>query len=237
MKTTLHKADTRGSADHGWLKANHTFSFASYQDPERMGFGVLRVINDDVIHPSMGFATHPHNDMEIISVPISGALKHKDTMGNEFVIRKGEIQTMSAGTGIQHSEYNNSPQENTNLLQIWVHPRATGLEPRYSQKEYSASDRDNKFQLIVSPDGRDNSNPIYQDAFFSLANLSAASELNYEKYKVDNGLYLFVISGDVDVNGTELNARDGLGIEDFDSLKITASKDAELLLMEVPMNN
>jgi redox-sensitive bicupin YhaK (pirin superfamily) len=166
METVLHKSNTRGVADHGWLNSYHSFSFANYYNPERMGFGALRVINDDTVAPSMGFGTHPHRDMEIISIPLSGELKHKDTIGNDFVIKPGEVQTMSAGTGIMHSEYNNSEKDDVNFLQIWVMPKQNGIAPAYSQKDFNSEERENAFQLVVSPDGRNNSATINQDAFF-----------------------------------------------------------------------
>ena len=235
MNMIVHRAESRGKAFHGWLQSYHTFSFANYYNPDRMGFGTLRVINDDIIAPAMGFGTHPHKDMEIISVPISGALKHKDTLGNEYVIKKGEIQTMSAGYGIYHSEYNASEKEDANFLQIWVLPKILGIEPAYSQKEFKEIDRENNFQLIVSPNGRDNSVSINQDAFFSLTRMEKGTNLDYECYLQGNGIYLFVIGGSVKVRGTVLNARDGLGIEDFENLAFEALDTTEVLLMEVPM--
>lgn len=238
MKTSLHQAETRGYANHGWLKSHHTFSFANYYNAERMGFGALRVINDDVVAPSHGFGTHPHNNMEIISVPLKGSLKHKDTMGNDFVIKKGEVQAMSAGTGISHSEYNNSESEHVNFLQIWVMPKEQNIEPNYSQKEFSEDKRKNQFQLVVSPDGRDNSVKINQDAFFSLASLEAGNEIEYNKYLFQNGAYIFLISGEIKINDSDssrLSKRDGLGVLDFDKLQISATEDAEILLMEVPI--
>ncbi len=235
MNTILHKADSRGKAFHGWLESYHTFSFANYYNPERMHFGALRVINDDVIAPSMGFGTHPHRDMEIISVPISGSLRHKDTLGNEYAIKKGEIQTMSAGHGIYHSEYNNSDKEEANFLQIWVLPKKLGIDPSYSQKEFKEAERKNKFQLVVSPDGRDNSASINQDAFFSLSNVEKGTQIEYKKYLDKNGVYLFVIDGSLKVGDTLLEKRDGIGIEAVDSITLEALEDVELLLMEVPM--
>lgn len=218
MENVLHKAETRGVADHGWLHSHHTFSFANYFHPERMGFG-----------------THPHQNMEIISVPLSGSLKHKDTMGNDFVIRKGEVQAMSAGTGIAHSEYNNSADEDVNFLQIWVLPKKMDITPNYSQKEFSLDDRKNKLQLVVSPDGRDNSVEINQDAFFSLLTLDEGESLEYKNYLNENGVYFFVIDGELSVGDHLLQKRDGLGQEDGSSHQLNASKKTELLIMEVPM--
>lgn len=235
MNKLLHKSETRGLADHGWLHSNHTFSFAGYYNPERMGFGALRVINDDVVAPTMGFGTHPHNNMEIVSIPLIGSLRHKDTMGNNFVIRKGEIQVMTAGTGVAHSEYNNSSEEDVNFLQIWVLPKKMNIAPKYSQKEFQDISRQDKFQLIVSPDGRDNSVEINQDAFFSLIKMNDHKGQTYKKYQSQNGVYLFVLEGEVSINGLKLSKRDGLGIEDKDNIEISSTIESEILLMEVPM--
>jgi quercetin 2,3-dioxygenase len=231
----VHLSHTRGFADHGWLKSAHTFSFADYYDPSRMGFGSLRVINDDFIKPQMGFGTHPHRDMEIITIPLEGVLKHKDSEGHSSLIRKGEVQIMSAGTGIAHSEVNGSDKEAVKLLQIWVLPKKLGVKPRYEQKSFSHADRQNKFQLIVSPEGSEDSVLINQDAFFSLSDLNAGRRISYQKKKSGNGLYLFVIKGEVEVKGKTFEERDAVGIEDFDSLDINSRKDSELLLMEVPL--
>lgn len=235
MRNTLHKSDTRGNANHGWLKSKHTFSFANYYNPERINFGALRVINDDIVAPLMGFGTHPHENMEIVSVPLRGSLKHVDTMGNDFVIRKGEIQVMSAGTGVAHSEYNHSSDEDVNFLQIWVIPKKLNISPRYSQVEFFEAGRENKFQLIISPDGRENSVTINQDAYFSLTKLEQDANLIYSKYQSENGVYLFVLEGEILINNMTLGKRDGLGIEDMDNLSITATNNSEILVMEVPM--
>jgi redox-sensitive bicupin YhaK (pirin superfamily) len=236
MEKIIHRASERGSANHGWLKSQHSFSFANYYNPQRMGFGLLRVINDDVVDPGYGFPTHPHRDMEIVSVPLKGALKHEDTMGNRHVIQKGEVQVMSAGTGVAHSEYNNSEIEEVNFLQIWVIPKKMGIEPRYSQKMFSEEKRENKLQLVVSPDGREGSVEINQDAYFSLAKLSASQSLHYEKYKKENGLYLLVLEGSVQCLEEKLDKKDAMGILDFETLKITAESEAELLFIEVPLD-
>lgn len=236
MESILHKANTRGVADHGWLNSHHTFSFANYYNPERMGFGALRVINDDVVAPTMGFGTHPHQNMEIISVPLKGSLKHKDTMGNDFVIKKGEVQAMSAGTGIAHSEYNNSDKDDVNFLQIWVMPKEMNIHPRYSQKEFSEENRNNQFQLVVSPDGRDYSVLINQDAFFSLAKIEKGKTLDYKNYLPENGVYIFVIEGEVSVDDHILSKRDGLGVQGKENSILKASLDSEVLMMEVPMS-
>ncbi len=235
MKTVLHKADTRGVANHGWLSSHHTFSFANYYNPERMGFGTLRVINDDIVAPSRGFGTHPHENMEIISVPLSGCLRHKDTMGNEHVIKADEVQAMSAGTGLQHSEYNHSQNEAVNFLQIWVYPKRKNIKPNYSQKEFLEESRKNKIQLVVSPDGRDNTVEINQDAFFSRTQIGVGNELTYSKYLKDNGVYFLILEGDIEVNGKSLSTKDGLGVMDADDLKLVAKSKAEVLIMEVPL--
>ena len=234
MEKIVHKSETRGSANHGWLQSKHSFSFANYFNPNRMGFGVLRVINDDIVSPSKGFETHPHRDMEIISVPLKASLYHKDTIGNEFIIRKGEIQLMSAGKGIAHSEFNHSSTEEVNFLQIWVHPKEKGIEPSYSQKEFSEEARRNQFQLIVSPDGGE-SVKIHQDAYFSLANFEESFSSVYEKKLKSNGVYIFVIDGQIEVDGQQISSRDGLGLVDLDNFSIKALKSTEFLVMEVPL--
>lgn len=235
MKTIRYDSSSRGYANHGWLEARHTFSFANYYNPKRMGFGALRVLNDDIIAPKMGFGLHPHNNMEIISIPLSGSLAHKDSMGHEKVIRKGEVQVMSAGTGVAHSEYNHSHQENVNLLQIWVLPRDINVEPRYDQREFSLDQRKNKWQLVVSPDGRDNSLMVHQDTFFSLTELEAHSEINYSSPIPGLGTYVFLISGKIELLGEELSDRDALSIEGAPELKIKANQKSEILIINVPI--
>jgi redox-sensitive bicupin YhaK (pirin superfamily) len=234
-KITLHKANTRGHADHGWLNAFHTFSFSDYSDPSRVHFGALRVLNDDSIAPAMGFGRHPHNNMEIITIPFEGAVAHKDSMGHEEVVKVGEVQVMSAGTGIQHSEYNASKTDYLRLLQIWLFPKEGNVTPRYGQASFKKEDRVNKLQQILSPGPVDDGLWIHQDAWFHLGSLDKGFSTDYQIKRPGNGVYAFVISGDVTINGTSLNKRDGLGIEDTDVLHITADSDAELLLMEVPM--
>jgi len=230
-----HPSETRGYANHGWLKSHHTFSFADYYNPQRMQFGALRVINDDFIDAGMGFGTHPHRDMEIITIPLTGALAHKDSTGNSKIIRKGEVQIMSAGTGIAHSEYNASETEPVTLLQIWVLPKKFSVQPRYEQKAYNVEDRKNKLQTVVAPDGRDGAVTINQDAFFTLTDLDTGKSVNYDRKLNGNGIYLFVISGDVEVNGTPFKQRDGAGFTDTAKLEIKALNNAEVLLMEVPV--
>jgi quercetin 2,3-dioxygenase len=235
MKKIIHLADSRGFVDMGWLKTHHTFSFASYYNPERVRFGLLRVLNDDWIDPGKGFDTHPHDNMEIITIPLSGSIRHKDTLGNEYVIQSGEIQRMSAGSGIAHSEYNASNSKKLNLLQIWVFPKIRDIPPRYGQKTFDPKERKNKFQLIISPDERDGSVGVNQDAFFSLSELTQGKSLNYQVNIKGNGLYIFVISGAINILDESLNVRDGMGISEVSEILITAEKDSEILLMEIPL--
>jgi len=236
MKTVLHKANTRGRANHGWLNTSHTFSFAHFHDPERMHFGVLRVLNDDFVDGGRGFGTHPHDNMEIISIPLSGDLEHKDSMGNTTVIKQNDVQIMSAGTGIQHSEYNKNKDQKVNFLQIWVFPKVRNITPRYGQIAFKPEDRINKLQQIVSPVKEDEGVLINQDAWFHLGNLKSGFSTDYKIKQKGNGVYAFVIAGDVSINDQRLNKRDGFGIWDVDTLSVSADTDAELLLMEVPMN-
>ncbi|MBK6540151.1 MAG: pirin family protein [Flavobacteriales bacterium] len=234
--TVLHKANSRGHADHGWLNSHHTFSFANYYDPERMHFGVLRVLNDDRVAPGKGFGTHPHENMEIISIPLEGDLEHKDSMGNVAVIRKGDIQVMSAGTGITHSEFNRNPDKEVRFLQIWVFPSRRGVTPRYDQITLDASERLNQLQQILSPDPNDAGVWIHQNAWFHLGTFDKGFQTSYAMKDKHNGVYAFVLKGDVTVQGTALNQRDGLGLWDTDAVSVMAdSPGAELLLMEVPM--
>ena len=234
--TILHKADTRGDADHGWLHSRHTFSFANYYDPSRMHFGALRVLNDDYVAPGMGFGTHPHDNMEIISIPLEGDLEHKDSMGNVAVIRHGDIQVMSAGTGIRHSEYNKNDNQPVKFLQIWVFPNKRNVTPRYDQMALNTEDRKNRFQQIVSPNPDDEGVWIHQNAWFHIADLEKGTSLDYTIKGEGNGLYVFVLAGDVAVEGLELNSRDGFGIWDINRVNFTATGNTSLLLMEVPMN-
>ncbi|MDO5054808.1 MAG: pirin family protein [Pasteurella oralis] len=235
MKTVYHAANSRGNADHGWLKSRHTFSFAHYYDPTRVHFGALRVINDDFVEGGMGFGTHPHDNMEIISIPLSGDLAHKDSMGNGSVIRHGDIQVMSAGTGITHSEMNPNPDKPVQFLQIWVFPNKRDVEPRYQQITIANTQKPNDFQQILSPNPEDEGVWIHQDAWFSLAKFDQGVAKNYALHKTGNGVYAFVIKGNANIGGIELNQRDGLGLWDTDSIDIIATSDAEVLLMEVPM--
>lgn len=233
--SVLHKADTRGRAYHGWLDARHTFSFANYYNPERMHFGVLRVLNDDHIAGGMGFGTHPHDNMEIITIPLEGDLEHKDSMGNSSVIKNGDIQVMSAGTGIKHSEYNKNKDIPVKLLQIWVFPDKKNVEPRYDQLTLKKEDRKNKLQQILSPNADDEGVWIHQNSWFHLADFDKGIKVDYTFKAKSNGLYVFVIKGDLKVNGQQLNQRDGFGVWDMEQVSLEASSDTEFLLMEVPM--
>jgi quercetin 2,3-dioxygenase len=234
--TVLHKSGSRGFANHGWLKSYHTFSFANYYNPERMHFGVLRVLNDDTVAGGRGFGTHPHDNMEIISIPLEGDLEHKDSMGNVAVIRNGDVQVMSAGTGIRHSEFNKNADKEVKFLQIWVFPNKKGVVPRYDQMTLKAKDRHNKLQQIVSSNANEEGVWIHQHAWFHLGSLDKGFRTKYQIKRAGNGVYAFVLNGDVSINGNKLNARDGLGIWNVRELNITADSKAELLLMDVPMS-
>lgn len=236
MNTVLYKSDSRGHANHGWLDTYHTFSFAGYYDPQRIHFGALRVLNDDSVAGGRGFGTHPHDNMEIISIPLSGALRHKDSMGNEAVIRQGEVQVMSAGTGVYHSEYNHLNDEPARFLQIWVFPDKKNVTPRYDQITISDIATPNSFYQIVSPNPNDQGVWIHQQAWFHLGSLDKGTETNYSFKNKGNGLFVFVLEGDVEVAGHALNRRDGLGITETEELRFQAVSNAQLLLMEVPMH-
>ena len=236
MNTVIHKAETRGKANHGWLNSHHTFSFANYHNPERMNFGVLRVLNDDIVSESRGFGSHPHRDMEIVSIPLEGDLKHQDNMGNETVIKAGDIQVMSAGTGVMHSEYNNNPDKPVKFLQIWIMPNKQHVKPRYDQITLETGDRKNKLQQILSPNTDDDGVWIHQNAWFNMTNLEKGKELKYDlNDSKNNGVYAFILKGNATINGQELNERDGLGVWNVESLDIKGDSDTEILLMEVPM--
>ncbi|MCI0920180.1 pirin family protein [Sphingobacterium rhinopitheci] len=233
--TILFKADSRGRADHGWLKSFHTFSFAGYHNPNRMHFGALRVLNDDYVAAGNGFGTHPHSNMEIISIPLEGVLAHKDSMGNNGVIRPNEIQVMSAGSGVEHSEFNGSDTDAVKFLQIWLFPNKDNVTPRYDQIQIDPQDRKNKFQQIVSPNPEDAGTWIHQDAWFHLADIDQDKELKYSFKGEGTGLYLFVLEGEVDVLDHTLSRRDAIGITDVSDIIIKATTATSLLLMEVPM--
>lgn len=235
MNTILHKADTRGDANHGWLQSKHTFSFANYYNPERMHFGVLRVLNDDKVAPGMGFGTHPHDNMEIISIPLEGDLEHKDSMGNVAVIKEGDIQVMSAGTGIYHSEYNKNQNKDVQFLQIWVFPNKKGVTPRYDQISTRDVQKKNEFYQVLSPRSDDQGVWIHQDAWFHLGKFDKDIARTYTLNKKGNGVYVFVLDGEVEVNGQLLSKRDGFGIWNVDTVNVRSLSNARLLLMEVPM--
>lgn len=236
MKKIVHRAESRGYANHEWLHSYHTFSFANYYNPERMNFGKLRVLNDDVVEAGQGFGTHPHDNMEIISIPLSGSLRHKDSMGNLHLINYGEIQAMSAGTGITHSEHNNSNTEPVNFLQIWVLPKERNIRPRYEQKLFNAAARNGRFQIIVSPDGQEDSISINQDAYFSLADFPAGSKGSYNIKKSGNGVYIFLLDGQIEVDSELLEKRDAIGLSDLSTVEIVTLKDSQILCIEVPIS-
>ena len=235
MKTVYHKADTRGFANHGWLKSHHIFSFANYYNPERMSFGVLRVLNDDQVASGMGFGTHPHRDMEIISIPLEGDLEHKDSMGTTAVIRNGEIQVMSAGTGVQHSEYNRNKDGLVKFLQIWVIPNKMNVTPRYDQISIKENEKINDFQQILSPNPYDEGVWIHQNAWFNLAKFEKGNAKEYRIHDAKNGVYVFVLKGSAKIDEQTLGTRDGFGIWETESSTLEALEDSEVLLMEVPM--
>jgi quercetin 2,3-dioxygenase len=233
--TVIHKANTRGNANHGWLNAYHSFSFAGWFNPERVQFGVLRVLNDDTIAAGMGLGTHPHDNMEIITIPLEGDLSHKDSMGNLSVIKNGDIQVMSAGTGIQHSEYNPNKDKQTKLLQIWIFPNKKDVEPRYQQISLNKDERHNKLQQILSPNPDDEGVWIHQDAWFHMSILDKGIKTIYSLKEKGNGLYVFILEGKISINGQELETRDGYGIWDFDTIELKSLTNCEILLMEIPM--
>lgn len=238
MKTILHKAESRGFANHGWLKSHHTFSFAGYYNPERVNFGMLRVLNDDWVAPGRGFGEHPHDNMEIISIPLKGTLAHTDSEGNAHPIETNDVQIMSAGTGLTHSEFNHSKEEAVNFLQIWVFPKERNIKPRYDQKAFDPVKRLNNWQTVVSPE-KDSKETLWinQDAWFSLSTLEAGKELSYQLHDQKHGVYLFVLSGSVEVANQQLEQRDAIGISETEALSIKATEKSELLLMEVPMHS
>jgi redox-sensitive bicupin YhaK (pirin superfamily) len=235
MKTVVHKAQTRGHANHGWLDSNFSFSFANYYNPERMNFGALRVLNDDMIKGGMGFGTHPHDNMEIISIPLEGDLEHRDSMGNVAVIRQGDIQVMSAGTGIYHSEYNKNPGQDGKFLQIWIIPRERNVTPRYDQISIKDVAEPNTFYQILSPNKDDQGVWIHQDAWFSMGEFEKDTSLTYTLNKKGNGVYAFIIKGDMIVEGESLSTRDAVGIWATDTIDFIAATGTKVLLMEVPM--
>lgn len=236
MNTIIHKADTRGNAAHGWLNSSHTFSFANYHNPERMNFGVLRVLNDDSVQAGMGFGTHPHDNMEIISIPLEGDLEHIDSMGNSTVIKEGDVQAMSAGTGVTHSEKNKNSDKEVKFLQIWVIPNQKNVKPKYDQISLKDIAKENEFYQILSPHKEEQGVWIHQDAWFHIGDFSKGSSDDYTIKKEGNGVYAFILEGDVEINGVNLSKRDGMGIWDTNTFHVKATENARVLLMEVPMS-
>ncbi|TFH25588.1 MAG: pirin family protein [Bacteroidia bacterium] len=236
MKTVFHKAETRGHANHGWLDSYHTFSFANYHHPERMHFGVLRVLNDDTVSPGQGFGTHPHDNMEIISIPLEGDLEHKDSMGNIALIKKGDVQVMSAGTGITHSEYNKNKDQEVKFLQIWVFPNKKGVEPRYDQISLNEIKKENEFYQVLSPHEEDQGVWIHQQAWFHIGDFTRNVSTKYQIKKESNGIYAFVLQGEVEIEGQKLESRDGFGVWDTREIQVKAHSESRVLLMDVPMN-
>lgn len=233
--TVLHRAETRGYANHGWLNTYHTFSFARYYDPQRMHFGALRVLNDDTVSAGMGFGTHPHDNMEIVSIPLEGDLEHKDSMGNTSIIKHGDIQVMSAGSGIRHSEYNRNKDKLVKFLQIWLFPNKKNVTPRYDQITLDIKERYNKLQQIISPNPDDAGMWVHQDAWFHIGKFDKGRSEKYNIKKAGNCVYTFVLSGDITLNGLKLKARDGMGVWNAEGIEFTTETDAEVLLMDVPM--
>lgn len=238
MKTIVHKAETRGLANHGWLKSFHTFSFASYQDAERMNFGMLRVLNDDVVQPNMGFGTHPHQNMEIISIPLKGALSHKDSMGNKRAIEVDEVQVMSAGTGLTHSEFNDSKTDDVNFLQLWIMPEEKGVTPNYEQRKFNIDNRRNTLETVVAPKDKIEGNalPINQQAYIYRGELDRKNILSISIKNDNNGFYIFVVAGEIEVAGEKLKERDAIGVWELENISIEAHENSRIIVIEVPMN-
>ncbi|MDY0076997.1 MAG: pirin family protein [Bacteroidales bacterium] len=235
MNTIIHRAETRGHANHGWLNSYHTFSFANYYNPERMHFGVLRVLNDDTVQAGMGFGTHPHDNMEIVSIPLEGDLEHKDSMGNVTIIKEGDVQVMSAGTGVTHSEYNPNQDKEVKFLQIWVFPKVKNVKPRYDQISLKDIEKENEFYQILSPNKDGQGVWVHQDAWFHLGKFSKGTVDEYKIKKEGNGIYAFILDGEVEINNEKLSKRDGMGMWNTDTLNVKATENARVLLMEIPM--
>jgi len=234
MHKIIHLAETRGHFDYGWLDTRHTFSFSSYYNPDRIQFGKLRVLNDDIVMPGEGFSIHPHNNMEIVSIPITGIMAHKDSENNEYLIQPGEVQIMSAGSGITHSEYNHSAKEKLNFLQIWILPKKINIRPRYDQKLFPDDQIRNRLKAVISPNDTE-ALWINQDAVLSIGIFDKISVLNYNVIFPNNGIYLFVIDGSFQVEKTKLNRRDGMGIVRTEAINIETSENSRLLIIEVPL--
>ena len=237
MKTIKHTAASRGAANHGWLKSQHSFSFANYYNPEKMNFGALRVLNDDIVQPKMGFGTHPHQNMEIISIPLEGALSHKDSLQNKRSIEVGEVQVISAGTGLTHSEFNDSKTKEVNFLQLWIIPEEQNVTPNYEQKFFDVSKRENNFQTVVSPQDKliEDSLGIHQQAYLNIGNFDESKVVSYQ-IKKGKGLYIFLLEGQIEVAKETLSKRDALGIWDTNEITIKTIEKSEISLIEVPMN-
>ena len=235
MKTKIQRASERGNVNFGWLNSNHSFSFGHWYDPTKMNFGALRVLNDDVVRGGQGFGAHPHDNMEIVSIPLKGALAHKDSTGTDGIIKTGDVQIMSAGSGIKHSEFNASKTDEVNFLQIWIVPKQENIKPRYEQKTFDVAVRKNKWQVVVSPDEKDGGVWINQDSVFSLAHAEQDTSLTYKNKFSGNGVYIFVMEGEAEVNGEALQKRDAIEISETDEFEIKVKSGAELLAIEVPM--
>lgn len=235
-KTVFHPANERGHANHGWLDAHHSFSFANWYDPSKVHFGALRVLNDDIVKGGTGFGKHPHDNMEIITIILDGTLAHKDSMGHEQTIVPGEVQVMSAGSGVQHSEYNHDPHNRVNLLQTWIFPNKRNVEPRYDQRAFDEADRRNQLQMLVSPMGNDDAGlKIHQDAWIYRTKLDAGHSVKHKLHEGRQGAYVFVIEGQVEIDGKTLNKRDAIGISEVEAYDIKAGSDSDVIIFEVPM--
>ncbi|MBW4890419.1 pirin family protein [Mucilaginibacter sp. HMF5004] len=235
MKKILHPAASRGHNDLGWLNTWHSFSFSSFYDPKKVNFGALRVLNDDFVAPSMGFGMHAHDNMEIITIILSGLLEHQDSMGNKGIIHTGEVQVMSAGTGIRHSEYNPSDKETVNLLQIWLFPKENDIEPRYDQKSFADAMKPNELVTLISPEKNGEALWINQDAKFTMGKFDTDTTVNYQVTTEANGAYVFIIEGSAVIDGSTLNKRDALGISDTQEFSAEVKKDSQVLIIEMPM--
>ena len=236
MKKVIHRADSRGKSELGWLHSRFSFSFANYYDPDKMGFGLLRVLNDDIVEPETGFGTHPHNNMEIVTIILDGELEHKDSMGSGSIIHKGEVQVMSAGTGITHSEINPSNNKKVNLFQLWIFPKEQNIKPRYEQKKFSIEERKNNLQTVASGFKTDGALYIHQDAAITLGNVEKGKKIIYKNFKPGNGSYLLVINGKINLSGEELTTRDAIGVREQDQVEISAVENTDFVIIEVPMN-
>jgi quercetin 2,3-dioxygenase len=237
MKITVYKSENRGRGDYGWLKTRYSFSFANFYNPALIRFGTLRVLNDDEVAPGAGFGTHPHDNMEIVTIPLEGSLEHKDSMGNGSVITAGEVQVMSAGTGVEHSEFNPSKTESVKLLQIWIFPKERDIQPRYDQMKFDFETLKNEFLTLVSPQTNEKSLSIHQDAYFKIGKFDKGYKLNLETEIQGNGIYAFLLNGKVVIDGNELSNRDAVGISETNSVSVEFTEDSKILTIEVPMIN